>query len=89
MMASEKHPSRNLIAAVDFGSTHACTRIYNDKCESALNRSGRMLYKVVPNAKFKMISHYKLTCIFAVTRLAHMFNEDPMSKSKSDGNLIF
>lgn len=42
-----------------------------------------MLYKVIPNAKFKMISHYKLTCIFAVTRLAHMFDEDPVV-SKQD-----
>ncbi|KAL5111704.1 putative glycerol kinase 5 [Taenia crassiceps] len=160
-MASEKFPSRNLIAAVDFGSTHACTRIYNDKCAKlaeailpsntsspetcwdvlcellqlaisrnlpiisvfcretsvpvtrlctwqeinasayassrnnshfikALNRSGRILYKVVPNAKFKMISHYKLTCIFAVTRLAHMFDEDPMLYEKCrDGELVY
>ncbi|VDM18282.1 unnamed protein product [Hydatigera taeniaeformis] len=89
-MASEKRSSRNLIAAVDFGSTHACTRIYNAKLESALNRSGRMLYKVVPNAKFKMISHYKLTCIFAVTRLAHMFDEDPVLYEKCrDGEFVY
>ncbi|CDS40192.1 glycerol kinase 5 [Echinococcus multilocularis] len=174
IMPSERRPLRNLIAAVDFGSTHACARIYNDKCLAeailpsntsdpeacwsvlcnllqsvitrsgirtsdvyclglsvqrntfliwnretsvpvtrlctwqeinasayasnrnnsqfikALNRSGKMLYKVVPNAKFKMISHYKLTCIFAVTRLAHMFDEDPMLYEKCrDGEFVY
>lgn len=43
----------------------------------ALNKSGKALYKVAPIPKFKMISHYQLTCMFSVTRLAHMFEEDP------------
>ncbi|VDD83003.1 unnamed protein product [Mesocestoides corti] len=43
----------------------------------ALNKTGKVLYKIVPCTKFKLASHFKLTCIFVVTRLAHMFDEDP------------
>lgn len=34
MTCDKKMPPRKLIAAVDFGSTHAVARIYNKNCES-------------------------------------------------------
>nr|CDS30176.1 glycerol kinase 5 [Hymenolepis microstoma] len=37
-----------------------------------------------------MISHYQLTCIFSVTRLAHMFQEDPTLYEKCrNGELVY
>ncbi|KAM3184255.1 hypothetical protein ACTXT7_008694, partial [Hymenolepis weldensis] len=146
IMISDENSPQNLIMAVDFGSTHACARIYNEKCESlaestmpsktndpeicwtlmcnliqavlkracvhptdlnclgkhhvqllvfvhgrkSLNKSGKLLYKVAPTPKFKMASHYQLTCMFSVTRLAHMFQEDPTLYEKCrKGELVY
>ncbi|KAM7532574.1 hypothetical protein Aperf_G00000131713 [Anoplocephala perfoliata] len=37
-----------------------------------------------------MISHYQLTCMFSVTRLAHMFEEDPtLYKKCREGELVY
>ncbi|VDL63969.1 unnamed protein product [Hymenolepis diminuta] len=149
-MISDENSPRNLIMAVDFGSTHAFARIYDEKWESlaestmpsktndpeicwtlmcnlikavlkracvrptdlnclgisvqrnsfllwnretsrpSLNKSGKLLYKVAPTPKFKMASHYQLTCMFSVTRLAHMFQEDPTLYEKCrKGELVY
>uniref|UniRef100_A0A5K3FD71 FGGY_N domain-containing protein n=1 Tax=Mesocestoides corti TaxID=53468 RepID=A0A5K3FD71_MESCO len=56
----------------------------------ALNKTGKVLYKIVPCTKFKLASHFKLTCIFVVTRLAHMFDEDPTLYERCrKGELVF
>ncbi|VDL89770.1 unnamed protein product [Schistocephalus solidus] len=56
----------------------------------SINKSGRILYKALPTTKFKIISNYSLTGIFACTRLAHLFAENPeLERRCLKGEFIF
>nr|VZI26685.1 unnamed protein product [Spirometra erinaceieuropaei] len=55
-----------------------------------INKSGRILYKALPTAKFKIISNYNLSSIFTCTRLAHIFAENPeLERRCLKGEVIF
>ncbi|VDN16403.1 unnamed protein product [Dibothriocephalus latus] len=61
----------------DTSASAFAAHLNQSRSVEAMNKSGRILYKILPSSKFKMISNYKLTGIFACTRLAHKFAENP------------